>query len=73
MYMLTGAADGGIYVTDVSNAARTNLMDIRSRQWHSETCAKFGLQPDMLPEIRSNAEVYGHIKDGPLKGGLSLS
>lgn len=68
IYMLTGASNGGIYVTDVSNASRTNLMDIKSRQWHSETCAHFSLEADMLPEIRSNAEVFGHVKDGPLKG-----
>lgn len=68
MYMLTGSTDGGAFVTDVSNAARTNLMDITSRQWHAETCAKFGLEPDMLPEIHSNAEVFGYIKEGPLKG-----
>jgi len=55
-------------VTDVSNAARTNLMDIRSRQWHPKTCTYFGLEPDMLPEIKSNAEVFGYVKDGPLQG-----
>lgn len=68
IYKLTGGAEGGAYVTDVSNAARTNLMDIRSRKWHPETCRTFGLQADMLAEIRSNAEVYGHVKEGPFKG-----
>lgn len=55
-------------MTDVSNAARTNLMDIKSRQWHPKTCTYFGLEPDMLPEIKSNAEVFGYVKDGPLQG-----
>ncbi len=68
IYKLTGANSGGVFVTDVSNAARTNLMDIRSRQWHPKTCTYFGLQPDMLPEIKSNAEIFGYVKDGPLQG-----
>ena len=55
-------------MTDISNAARTNLMDIRSRQWHPDTCRRFGLEADMLPEIKSNAEVFGHVKEGPLQG-----
>ena len=68
IYKLTGATDGGVFVTDVSNAARTNLMDIRSQQWHPETCSYFGLKADMLPEIKSNAEVFGYVKEGPLQG-----
>lgn len=68
IYKLTGATDGGVFVTDVSNAARTNLMDIRSQQWHPETCSYFSLEADMLPEIKSNAEVFGYVKEGPLQG-----
>lgn len=44
-------------------------MEIRSRKWHPETCRTFGLQADMLAEIKSNAEIFGHVKEGPLKGG----
>ena len=69
IYNLTGATQGGAYVTDISNAARTNLMDIRARQWDPDTCACFGLNADMLPQIKSNAEVFGHVKEDPLKGG----
>lgn len=68
IYKLTGGNSGGVFVTDISNAARTNLMDIKSRQWHPKTCTYFGLEPDMLPEIKSNAEVFGYVKDGPLQG-----
>ncbi len=68
IYKLTGGSSGGVFVTDASNAARTNLMDIRTRQWHPKTCTYFGLEPDMLPEIKSNAEVFGYVKDGPLRG-----
>ena len=62
------AGAGGIFVTDVSNAARTCLMDIHSRQWDPALLERFQLSTDMLPRICSNAEVYGRIRDGPLAG-----
>lgn len=54
-----GAAGGGLHLTDVSNASRTNLMDLSTLSWHAPTLELFGVPPSMLPEIRSNAEVYG--------------
>lgn len=48
-------------------------MDIRSRKWHPETCHEFGLQTNMLPEIKSNAEIFGHVKEGPLEGAKLIS
>lgn len=62
------AAAGGIFVTDVSNAARTCLMDIHKLQWDPELLQRFDLSTSMLPRICSNAEVYGHVRDGPLVG-----
>lgn len=55
-------------MTDVSNAARTCLMDIQKLQWDPDLLQRFRLSTDMLPRICSNAEVYGHIRDGPLAG-----
>ena len=43
-------------------------MDLKRQQWHEDTLKVFGIRLDMLAEIRSNAEVYGHIAEGPLKG-----
>lgn len=54
-----GGVDGGLHVTDASNASRTNLMDLRTLSWHEPTLRLFGVPPAMLPQIRSNAEVYG--------------
>lgn len=56
---LAGGVDGGLHITDVSNASRTNLMDLRTLSWHEPTLRLFGVPPAMLPQIRSNAEVYG--------------
>jgi glycerol kinase len=55
-WRLTG---GMRHVTDVSNASRTLLMDLRGLQWDRELLEIFGIPQSLLPEIRSNAEVYG--------------
>lgn len=55
-------------MTDVSNASRTNLMDLKSKQWSKELLDLFEIKRDMLADIKSNAEVYGHVSEGPLKG-----
>ncbi|KIZ04063.1 glycerol kinase [Monoraphidium neglectum] len=69
IYNLTGgAAGGGVHVTDASNASRTNLLELGSRQWHAPTVELFGLDPGMLPRVASNSEVVGRVKAGPLAG-----
>lgn len=65
---LSGCPAGGVFKTDVSNAARTCLMDIRTLRWDPALLARFQLSEAMLPRICSNAEVYGHVRDGPLAG-----
>ncbi|MEO3923058.1 glycerol kinase GlpK [Micromonosporaceae bacterium B7E4] len=49
----------GRHVTDVTNASRTLLMDLRSLDWDPEILDVLGIPAGMLPEIRSSAEVYG--------------
>jgi len=61
MYQLTGGVHGGIHVTDLSNASRTNLMDLSTLTWHKDTVAAFGAENVLLPKICSNAEVYGQV------------
>uniref|UniRef100_A0A183BY31 Probable glycerol kinase n=1 Tax=Globodera pallida TaxID=36090 RepID=A0A183BY31_GLOPA len=58
----------GIHATDVTNASRTLLMDLQKLKWSTEMCAFFGIPMEILPEIRSSAEIYGHILAEPLKG-----
>ena len=55
-------------MTDVSNASRTNLMDLKSKQWSQELLDLFEVKHEMLADIKSNAEIYGHMSEGPLKG-----
>ncbi|MFT4704068.1 MAG: glycerol kinase [Bradymonadia bacterium] len=53
---------GDVHVTDVSNASRTMLMDLRSGEWDDGLCSMLRVPRVLLPEIRGNAEVYGHTK-----------
>ncbi|MBO0853230.1 MAG: glycerol kinase GlpK [Nocardia sp.] len=58
----------GEHLTDVTNASRTMLMDLRTLQWDSRICAEFGIPEAMLPRIRGSSEVYAEISSGPLAG-----
>ncbi|XP_016921568.1 glycerol kinase isoform X2 [Apis cerana] len=68
VWNLTGGKDGGLYITDVTNASRTMLMNIETLSWDPTLCRYFDISMQMLPEIRSSAEIYGKIAIGPLKG-----
>ncbi|MHA6802355.1 glycerol kinase GlpK [Salinifilum ghardaiensis] len=59
IWNLTGGVDGGVHVTDVTNASRTLLMDLHALDWDEELLSFFGVPRRMLPEIRSSAEDYG--------------
>uniref|UniRef100_A0A915JI23 glycerol kinase n=1 Tax=Romanomermis culicivorax TaxID=13658 RepID=A0A915JI23_ROMCU len=62
IWNLTGGLDCGVYITDVTNASRTMLMNIRSLNWDTKLLTFFELDQSYLPEIRSSSEIYGHIK-----------
>ncbi|KAK3588819.1 hypothetical protein CHS0354_028468 [Potamilus streckersoni] len=68
LWNLTGGKNGGQYLTDVTNASRTMLMNINTLQWDTKLCSFFDIPKEILPEIRSSSEVYGHLCDGALKG-----
>ncbi|XP_030834151.1 glycerol kinase [Strongylocentrotus purpuratus] len=65
---LTGGLNGGLHITDVTNASRTMLMNITTLQWDDELCKFFDVPKTILPEIRSSAEIYGSLVDTALKG-----
>ena len=58
LWKLTG---GMCHVTDVSNASRTMLFNIRTLQWDEELLRLVGIPRSMLPDVRSSSEVYGHV------------
>jgi glycerol kinase len=67
IWNLTGGVNGGVHVTDVTNAGRTMLMNLRTLAWDPELLEAIGVPRVVLPEIRSSSEVYG-TGTGPLAG-----
>ncbi len=61
VWNLTGGPDGGLHVTDVTNASRTMLMDLTTLDWDDELLGFFGIPREMLPTIHpsSHAEAFG--------------
>ncbi|CAN0623337.1 glycerol kinase [Burkholderia multivorans] len=51
-----------MHVTDVTNASRTMLFNIHTRQWDDELLALFDIPRNMLPEVKASSEIYGHTK-----------
>ena len=68
LWNLTGGVDGGLHITDVTNASRTQLMRLDSLQWDDELLRTFSIPRSVLPKIASSSEVYGEVASGPLKG-----
>jgi glycerol kinase len=67
LWHLTGGADGGVHITDVTNASRTQLMNLETLAWDREMLDAFGIPQAMLPRISSSSEVYAQIKEEALK------
>ncbi|UYG00696.1 MULTISPECIES: glycerol kinase GlpK [unclassified Halomonas] len=65
VWNLTG---GKVHATDVSNASRTMLFNIRERKWDPELLELFGVPESMLPEVKSSSEVVGQILPKYLMG-----
>ena len=62
IWKLTGGPDGGVHVTDVTNASRTQLMNLSTLQWDDNILRDFGIPLQILPKIASSSEIYGHAK-----------
>ncbi|KAB1641660.1 glycerol kinase GlpK [Gulosibacter chungangensis] len=66
---LTGGPNGGVHITDVTNASRSLLMRLDTCQWDDELLEAFDIPRACLPEIRSSSEVYGRCSvRSPLPG-----
>ncbi|WP_432521784.1 glycerol kinase GlpK [Kineococcus sp. SYSU DK006] len=62
VWNLTGGPDGGRHVTDVTNASRTMLMDLRTLDWSAELLAAFEVPRAALPTILASSQVYGSAR-----------
>ncbi|KAL5575772.1 hypothetical protein UlMin_017471 [Ulmus minor] len=73
IWNLTGGCDGGLHVTDVSNASRTMLMNLKTLEWDKPTLETLGIPAEILPKIVSNSEVIGKIAKGWPITGIPIS
>jgi glycerol kinase len=71
IWNLTGGANGGAHITDVTNASRTMLMDLKTLDWDEQILDVMGIPRQMLPEIRPSSQVYG-VARGAL-GGIPVA
>jgi glycerol kinase len=74
IWHLTGGPEGGIHVTDVTNASRTMLLDLERLEWDASILDELGIPASVLPEIRGSSEVYGtgvgELAGVPIAGDL---
>lgn len=73
IWNMTGGTDGGLHITDVSNASRTMLMDYRSLSWDEDIAAEMTIPTSMLPRIVSNSEVYAKARAQGLLAGVPIA
>lgn len=68
LWKLTGGASGGVHQTDVTNASRTQLMNLRTLAWDAAILKTFEVPAGILPKIASSSEVYGEAVLEQVKG-----
>ncbi|TIC87794.1 glycerol kinase GlpK [Nocardioides sp. GY 10113] len=76
LWNLTGGVEGGVHVTDVTNASRTMLMDLETLDWDPELLEVFGVPRAMLPAIRESSATtpYGVTRrSGPFRGEVPIT
>ena len=61
LWRLTG---GAVHATDITNASRTSLYDIRAQHWDAELCRLFGVPEALLPQVQDNSHVFGLTAPG---------
>ena len=75
VWNLTGGPNGGVHITDVTNASRTMLMDLETLDWDDELLGIFDIPRSMLPEIRpsSDPETYGEVVQPKSLAGVKIA
>ena len=68
IWNLTGGPQGGAHVTDVTNASRTQLLNLQTLDWDDDLLTAFTIPRAMLPQVRSSSELYGAARFQPISG-----
>jgi len=73
LWNMTGGVNGGVHVTDVTNASRTMLMDLSTLSWDADIAKDMGIPMSMLPAIKSSSEIYGYGREGGMVPGVPIA
>lgn len=73
IWNMSGGVNGGVHVTDVTNASRTMLMDLKTLTWDESIAADMTIPMSMLPEIKSSSEVYAVGREQGLLPGVPIA
>ena len=73
LWNFTGGPQGGVHKTDVTNASRTMLMNLRTLEWDKAVAKEFGIPVNMLPQICSSSEIYGIVSESSLLRDVPIS
>ena len=74
LWNLSGGVQGGAHLTDVTNASRTLLMDLKTLDWDSELLNVFGIPREVLPDIKSSSEKYAATDpNGPFGASVVIA
>ena len=68
LWRLSGGTEGGVHLTDVTNASRTQLMNLTTLDWDPEILEEFGIPANILPRIVSSSEILGEAKLDCIRG-----
>ncbi len=72
-WLIWNLTKGQVHVTDVSNASRTMLFNINTLEWDDEIIELLDIPKSMLPEVKSNSEVYGHTDPELFGAGIPIA
>ena len=73
VWNMTGGTEGGLHITEPTNASRTMLMDLDTLSWDAEIAGEMGIPLSMLPEIKSSSQVYGNVRPRGVLAGVPLA
>ncbi|XP_044180131.1 glycerol kinase-like [Acropora millepora] len=68
IWNMTGGPNGGLHITDITNASRTMFLNLQTQAWDSFLCKFFDIPMSVLPTVKSSSEIYGKLVGGPLNG-----
>lgn len=68
-WILWKLTNGDVHVTDYSNASRTMMYNIHELQWDQDILTLLNIPTALLPEVKSNSEIYGYTQSYHFYGG----